>query len=162
MLQLLSWSYFSSHTLKGSIYLCHVDLSLVAFGNGIRANDLWCRDEIEGLQWARTHGWAARHTVVSRLIIVIHYKIISMWYLLWTFSQVIAAFGLSMLRCSIQIYLQYLARYHLMNLHLSSSWELHACPPLRDFIRISGRDSSKGGRLWHPRCLFCVMLGDLS
>jgi hypothetical protein len=42
-------------------------------------------------------------------------------------------------------------------LHLSSTWKLHASPPLKILIRISGRDSFKGGRLWHPRCLFHVM-----
>jgi hypothetical protein len=31
-----------------------------------------------------------------------------------------------------------------MNLHLSSVWELHASPPLKILIRISGRDSFKG------------------
>jgi hypothetical protein len=67
-------------------------------------------------------------------------------------------------RCilSIQIYLQYLVRSHLMNLHLSPTWELHASPPLKILIWISGRDSFKGGRLWHPRCLFRIMSGDLS
>jgi hypothetical protein len=39
---------------------------------------------------------------------------------------------------------------------------LHASPPLKILIRISGRDSVKGGWLWHPRCLFRVMSGDLS
>jgi hypothetical protein len=53
-------------------------------------------------------------------------------------------------------------RWHLMNLHLSLVWELHASPPLKILIRISGRDSFKGGRLWHPMCLFRVMSGDLS
>jgi hypothetical protein len=86
LLQLRSHSYFLSHTLMGSIYLCHVDLSLVAFGNGIMTNDRWCRDEIESLLWC-THGWAARHALVSRLIVVIHYETILMYYLLWTFSQ---------------------------------------------------------------------------
>jgi hypothetical protein len=56
----------------------------------------------------------------------------------------IAAFCLHMSRYSIQIYLQYLVRYHLMNLHPSSVWELHASPPLKILIRISGRDSFKG------------------
>jgi hypothetical protein len=41
----------------------------------------------------------------------------------------------------------YLVKSHLMNLHLSSVWELHASPPLTLLIRISGRDSFKGGRL---------------
>jgi hypothetical protein len=78
---------FLSHTLKGSIYLCHVNLLLVAFGNGIRANDWWCRDKTESLLWARTQGWAARHALVSQLIVVIHYETIVMCYLLWSFSQ---------------------------------------------------------------------------
>jgi hypothetical protein len=86
LLQLRSHSYFLSHTLMGSIYLCHVNLSLVAFGNGIMTNDRWCRDETESLLWC-THGWAARHALVSRLIVVIHYETILMCYLLWTFSQ---------------------------------------------------------------------------
>jgi hypothetical protein len=50
-------------------------------------NDLWCRDETESLLWACTHGWAARHALVSRLIVVIHYETILMCYLLWIFSQ---------------------------------------------------------------------------
>jgi hypothetical protein len=39
LLQLRSHSYFLSHTLMGSIYLCYVDFSLVAFGNGVMTND---------------------------------------------------------------------------------------------------------------------------
>jgi hypothetical protein len=49
-------------------------------------NDWWCRDETESLLWC-THGWAARHALVSWLIVVIHYKAIPMRYLLWTLSQ---------------------------------------------------------------------------
>jgi hypothetical protein len=86
LLQLRSHSYFLSHTLMGSIYLCHVGFTLVAFGNGIMTNDRWCRDETKSLLWC-THGWAARHALVSRLIVVIHYETILMCYLLWTFSQ---------------------------------------------------------------------------
>jgi hypothetical protein len=86
LLQLRSHSYFLSHTLMGSIYLCYVDFSLVAFGNGVMTNDWWCRDETESLLWC-THGWAARHALVSRLIVVIHYETILMCYLLWTSSQ---------------------------------------------------------------------------
>jgi hypothetical protein len=86
LLHLRSHSYFLSHTLMGSIYLCYVDFSLVAFGNGIMANNWWCRDETESLLWC-THGWATRHALVSRLIVVIHYETILMCYLLWTFSQ---------------------------------------------------------------------------
>jgi hypothetical protein len=79
-------SHFLSDTLMGSIYLCYVDFSLVAFGNGIMTNDWWCRDETESLLWC-THGWAARHALVSWLIVVIHYETILMCYLLWIFSQ---------------------------------------------------------------------------
>jgi hypothetical protein len=86
LLQLRSHSYFLSHTLMGSIYLCHVDLSLVAFDNGIMTNDWWCRDETESLLWC-TNGWAARHALVSRLIVVIRYETILTCYLLWIFSQ---------------------------------------------------------------------------
>jgi hypothetical protein len=111
--------------------------SLVTFGNGVMTNDWWCRDETESLLWC-THGWAARHALVSWLIVVIHYKTIPMCYLLWTFSQVIAVFCLNMSRYSIQIYLQYLVGYPLMNLHLSSVWELHASPPLR--VSFESRD----------------------
>jgi hypothetical protein len=73
--------------------------------------------------------------------------------------KVIAAFCLNISRYSPQIYLQYLFRYPLMNLHLSSVWELHASPPLKILNWISGRDSFKGGRLWHPRCLFSRYVG---
>jgi hypothetical protein len=161
LLQLRPHSYFLSHTLMGSIYLCHVDLSLVAFDNGIMTNDWWCRDETESLLWC-THGWAARHALVSRLIVVIHYETILMCYLLWTFSQS----GHGILSQYVAIFYPNLSsvsvRWHLMNLHLSLVWELHASPPLKILIRISGRDSFKGGRLWHPRCLFRVLSGDLS
>jgi hypothetical protein len=50
-------------------------------------NNWWCRDETESLLWVRTQGWAARHTLVSWLIVMIHYEIIPMCCLLWTFSQ---------------------------------------------------------------------------
>jgi hypothetical protein len=79
-------SPFLSHTLMGSIYLCYVKFSLVASGNGVMTNDQWCRDETESLLWC-THGWAARHALVSRLIVAIHYKTTPMCYLLWIFSQ---------------------------------------------------------------------------
>jgi hypothetical protein len=40
LLQLRSHSYFLGHTLMGSIYLCHVDLSLVASDNGVMTKRL--------------------------------------------------------------------------------------------------------------------------
>jgi hypothetical protein len=75
-----------SHILIGSIYPCYVDFLLVTFGNEVMTNDWWCRDETESLLWC-THGCTARHALVSRLIVVIHYETILMCYLLWTFSQ---------------------------------------------------------------------------
>jgi hypothetical protein len=53
---------------------------------GLWLNDWWCRDETESLLWC-THGWAARHALVSRLIVVIRYETILRRYLLWIFSQ---------------------------------------------------------------------------
>jgi hypothetical protein len=159
LLQLRSHSYFLSHTLMGSIYLCYEEFSLVTFGNGVMTNNWWCRDETESLLWC-THGWAARYALVSWLIVVIHYETIPMCSLCGHSLKVIAAFCLNMSRYSTQIYLQYLVRSHLLNFHLSPAWELHASPPLKILIRISGRDSFKGGRLWHPRCLICFMSGD--
>jgi hypothetical protein len=87
LLQHWSHSYFLSHTLMGSNYPCYVNFLLVVFGNNVMTNDRWCRDETESLLWARTHGWAARHVLVSWLIVVIHYETILMCYPLWTFSQ---------------------------------------------------------------------------
>jgi hypothetical protein len=39
LLQLRSHSYFLSHTLIGSIYLCYVNFLLVVFGNDVTTND---------------------------------------------------------------------------------------------------------------------------
>jgi hypothetical protein len=86
LLQFWSHSYFMSHTLMGSIYLCYVNFLLVAFGNDVMTNDWWCRDETESQLWC-THGWVARHALVSWLTVVIHYETILMCYLLCTFSQ---------------------------------------------------------------------------
>jgi hypothetical protein len=35
---------------------------------------LWCRDKTESLLWARTQGCAARHVLVSGLLVMIHYE----------------------------------------------------------------------------------------
>jgi hypothetical protein len=86
LIQLRSHSYFLNHTLMGSIYLCYVNFLLAAFGKDAMTNDWWCHDETESLLWC-THGWAARHALVSRLMVVIHYETIPMCYLLWTLSQ---------------------------------------------------------------------------
>jgi hypothetical protein len=81
LLQLRSHSYFLSHILIGSIYLCYVDFLLVAFGNGVMTNNWWCRDKTESLPWTRTHGWATRHELVSQLIVMIHYGTTPMCHL---------------------------------------------------------------------------------
>ena len=72
-----------SHGLHLSV-LCGFLIGYV--GNGVMTNDQWCRDETESLLWC-THGRAARHALVSRLIVVIHYGTTPRSYLLWTFSQ---------------------------------------------------------------------------
>jgi hypothetical protein len=88
MLQLLSCSHFLQAILSRapSIYATWISrwLRLVMV---LWLNDGRCRDETESLLWVRTQGWAARHALVSRLIVVIHYGTIPMCYLLWTFSQ---------------------------------------------------------------------------
>jgi hypothetical protein len=162
LLQLRSHSYFLSHTLMGSIYLCHVNYSFVMFGNGVMTNDWWCRDETESLLWC-THGWAARYALVSRLIVVIHYETILMCYLLWTLSQndrcilsrYVAIFcpNLSFVSCRIPSH-EFASIFSLGVTCLSTLEAHHSNLGTRFFLR--------GGRLWHPRCLFHVMSGDLS
>jgi hypothetical protein len=134
----------------GSIYLCHVDLSLVASCNGIMANDWWCRDETESLLWC-THGWAARYALVSWLIVVIHYETILMCYLFWTFSQsgrgilsqYVTVFdpNLSFVSCQIP--------YHKFASVLSLG--ITCFSTLKSLVRISGRDSFKGGKAVTPQ-----------
>jgi hypothetical protein len=151
----------SSHTLMGSIYLCYVKFSLVTFGNGVMTNDRWCRDETESLLWC-THGWAARHALVSRLIVVINYKTTPMCYLLWILSEwslhfvsicrdILIESVFSILSDTLSWICIYLQSGSYMLLHTwRSSFES------RDEILF------KGGRLWHPRCLLRVMSEELS
>ena len=124
----------------GSIYLCHVDLSLVASGNGVMTKRLMVPRR--NREPTMVHTWLscsarAGIAVNSRDPLRDYTDVLSFVDTL----RMIAAFCLNMSRYSIQIYLQYLVRYPLMNLHLSSAWELHASPPLKILIRISGRDS---------------------
>jgi hypothetical protein len=162
LLQLLSHSYFLSHILMGSIYLCHVDFLLVTFGIGVMTNDWWCRDETESLLWC-THGWAARHALVSWLIVVIRYETILMCYLLWIFSQSD--------RCILS---QYVAIFYPNQYSVScqipshefasiSSLGVTCFSTLKDpHSNIGTRFFLRGGRLWHPRCQFRVTSRDLS
>jgi hypothetical protein len=87
LLQLWSHSYFLGHTLMGSIYYVTWIYRWLRLVMVLWLNDWWCRDETESLLWARTQGWAARYALVSRLIVVIHYKTTPMCYLLWTLSE---------------------------------------------------------------------------
>jgi hypothetical protein len=139
LLQLRSHSYFLSHTLMGSIYLCHMDLSLGASCNGVMTKRLMVSRR--NREPTMVHTWLSCSTragiVVNSRGPLRDYTAIFHGYSL----KVIAAFCLDMSRYSNQICLQYLVRYPLMNLHLSSVWELHASPPLNILIRISGRDS---------------------
>jgi hypothetical protein len=123
-------------------------------------NDWWCRDETESLPWV--HTWLscsarAGIAVNSRDPLRDYTNVISFVDIFSSdrciLSQYVAIFYPNLSLVSFQIP---------SHLHLSSVWELHASPPLKILIWISGRDSFKGGRLWHPRCLFRVMSGDLS
>jgi hypothetical protein len=119
LLQLLSHSYFLSHTLMGSIYLCYVNFSLVTFGNGIMTKrPMVPRRNREPPVGA--HTWLS-YSARAGIAVNSHNP-------LWNYTdavfcgyslKVIAAFCLNMLWCSTQIYLQYLVRPHIINLHLS-------------------------------------------
>jgi hypothetical protein len=139
LLQLWSHSYFLSHTLMGSIYLCYVDFSLVAFGNGIMTKRLmvprWNREPPVGAQTRLSCSARAGIAVNSCGPLRDYTDVLPFVDTL----RMIAAFCLDMSRYSNQICLH--VRCPLMNLHLSSVWELHANPPLKILIRISGRDS---------------------
>ena len=50
------------------------------FSNGATISDLWCRDETESLLWACTQGWATRHTLVSRFLVMVHCTTAQMCY----------------------------------------------------------------------------------
>jgi hypothetical protein len=147
MFQLLSRSYFSSHTLKGSIYLCPMHSHWLHLVMVLWLNDQWCRDETESLLWARTQGWAARHALVSRLIVVIHYGTTPRSFLLWTFSQsdrrilsqYVAIFCPNLSLVSCQIPSHGFASIFTIGVTCFST--------LKCLVRISGRDSFKGGRL---------------
>jgi hypothetical protein len=123
-------------------------------------NDWWCRDETESLLWARTQGWAARYALVSRLIVVIHYKAIPMYYLLWTLSEWSLHFVSicrDILTKSVFSILSYTLSWICTYLHPGSYMLLH---PWRSSFESRDEILFKGGRLWHPRCQFCVMTGD--
>jgi hypothetical protein len=86
LLQLRSHSYFLSHTLMGSIYLCYVNFLLVMFSNGVVTKQLMVPRR--NREPTMVHTWlscSARAGI--RLMVVIHYGTILMCYLLWRFSQ---------------------------------------------------------------------------
>jgi len=64
------------------IYLRHVRFYVgYRIGNGAMIDNCWCRDETEGLLWWTTQGCAARHALVSQLLVLIHYGTTPMCYL---------------------------------------------------------------------------------
>ena len=44
------------------------------FTNGATISNLRCRDETESPLWVHTQGYATRHALVSRFLVVIHYR----------------------------------------------------------------------------------------
>jgi hypothetical protein len=73
--------------------MCH---SKFHFGgrlsNGVLINNWRCRDKTESLLWVHTQGCAARHALVSRLLIVIHYETPPMCYFHVNSSWVISLY----------------------------------------------------------------------
>jgi hypothetical protein len=126
-------------------------------------NDRWCRDETESLLWARTHGWAARHARVSRLIVMIHYGTTPMCCLLWIFSQsdrwILSQYVAMFYPKSIFSILSDPISWICIYLQPASFTLLH---PWRSSFESRDAILFKGGRLWHPKCLFRVMSEDLS
>jgi hypothetical protein len=56
---------------------CHPKFHFVCvFNNGVTISILWCHDETESPLWACTQGCAARHALVSWLLVMIHYETI--------------------------------------------------------------------------------------
>jgi hypothetical protein len=65
--------------LRGIHYWCQ-------FGDGVMVNGLWCRSETESLLWMRTHDCATRRMLVSRSLVMIHYRTTLICYLSYIFS----------------------------------------------------------------------------
>jgi hypothetical protein len=68
---------------------CHI---VCAFNNGVTISILWCHDETKSLLWVHTQGCAARHTLVSRLLVMIHYGTPPMCYFHVSSSLVISLY----------------------------------------------------------------------
>ena len=69
------------------------------FSNGVTINILWCRDETKSLLWARTQGCAARHALVSRFLVMIHYRTTSICYSHMSSSLVISPYQVKRSLC---------------------------------------------------------------
>ena len=162
LLQLRSHSYFLSHTLMGSIYLCHMDLSLVASCNGVMTKRLMVPRRNQ--EPTMVHTWlscSARAGIVVNSCDPLwdYTDVLSFVDLISKWSRHFVSICRDILTKSI---FKYPVRFHLMNLRLSPALGVTCFSTLKILIQISGRDSFKGGRLWHPRCQFRVMSGDLS
>ena len=73
--------------------LCHMRILVgCMFSNGATISNLWCRDETKSLLWVHTQGCAARHTLVSRFLVMIHYRTTPICYLHVSSSLVISPY----------------------------------------------------------------------
>jgi hypothetical protein len=151
LLQLRWHSYFLSHTLMGSIYLCHVDFSLVMFSNGVVTKWLMVPRRNREPQ-VGAHTWLSCSTRAG--ITVNSHDPLRDYVDVLSFVDILLEWSWHFVIC--RDILSKSIWWHLMNLRLSPAWELHSSPPLKILIRISGRDSFKGGRLWHPSVCFVL------
>jgi hypothetical protein len=70
--------------------MCHLKVHLgCRLGNGVLINNWWRRDKTKSLLWWPTQGCAARHVLVSRFLVMIHYRTTLMCYFHVNFSLVI-------------------------------------------------------------------------
>jgi hypothetical protein len=70
--------------------MCHSEFHFgCRLGNGVFINNWRCRDETESLLWVHIQGCAARHVLISRLLVMIHYRTTLICYFHVSFSLVI-------------------------------------------------------------------------
>jgi hypothetical protein len=142
LLQLRSHSYFLSHTLMGSIYLCYVDFLLVVFSNGVATKRLmvprWNREPPVGAHTRLSCSARAGIVVNSCDPLRDYTDVLSFVNILSEWSLYFVSICHDILSKSIDSILLDPISWIF---HLSSVWELHASPPLKILIRISRRDS---------------------
>ena len=73
--------------------LCHVRILVgCMFSNGATISDLRCHDETKSLLWVHTQGCAARHALISRFLVIIHYRTTPICYSHMSSSLVISPY----------------------------------------------------------------------